>query len=136
MSATIRVRQFQKPLLSLSVLLILCALFHRRCRYAGSICRTHGCLLVGLYRFPDNGVAFDGRRTRASSVANGGDTIPAAPVTMKEPPIEIAEGANKCEIVSCGMGIKETCEITCPADKTPQLRLHPKHRTSMYGVQV
>lgn len=67
--------------------------------------------------------------------AHGGDTIPAAPVTMKEPPIEIAEGANKCEIVSCGMGIKETCEITCPADKTPQLRLHPKHRTSMYGVQ-
>jgi hypothetical protein len=43
-----------------------------------------------------------------------------APVIMKELPAMMAEGSNKCEIVSCGMGIKETCEITCPSDKTPK----------------
>ena len=32
----------------------------------------------------------------------------------------MAEGSNSCEIVSCGMGIKDTCKITCPADKTPK----------------
>ena len=32
----------------------------------------------------------------------------------------LAEGSNSCEIVSCGMGIKQTCQITCPADKTPK----------------
>jgi hypothetical protein len=37
-------------------------------RYAASIWRAHGCLLVALYRFPDNGVASVGRRTRASRV--------------------------------------------------------------------
>lgn len=52
--------------------------------------------------------------------AHAGDSTTAAPVIMKEPPIEIAEGANKCEIVSCGMGLKDTCEITCPSDKTPK----------------
>jgi hypothetical protein len=41
------------------------------------------------------------------------------PVVEKAPPL-IAEGANACEIVSCGMGIKETCKITCPPDKTPK----------------
>lgn len=43
----------------------------------------------------------------------------AAPV---EPslPLLLAEGSNSCEIVSCGMGIKQTCQITCPADKTPK----------------
>jgi hypothetical protein len=35
------------------------------------------------------------------------------------PPL-MAEGANSCEIVSCGMGIKDTCKITCPSDKTPK----------------
>ncbi len=38
----------------------------------------------------------------------------------KEDPLLIAEGSNSCEIVSCGMGIKDTCKITCPADKTPK----------------
>lgn len=32
----------------------------------------------------------------------------------------VVEGSNACEIVSCGMGIKDTCKITCPADKTPK----------------
>lgn len=35
-------------------------------------------------------------------------------------PFLMAEGSNSCEIVSCGMGIKQTCQITCPADKTPK----------------
>jgi len=35
-------------------------------------------------------------------------------------PILLAEGSNSCEIVSCGMGIKDTCKITCPAGKTPK----------------
>lgn len=41
---------------------------------------------------------------------------PAAPSL----PLLFAEGSNSCEIVSCGMGIKQTCQITCPADKTPK----------------
>ena len=43
----------------------------------------------------------------------------ATPVTTKEPP-QVAESPNKCEIVSCGMGIKETCQINCPAGQTPK----------------
>ena len=36
-------------------------------------------------------------------------------------PLLLAEGSNSsCEIVSCGMGIKQTCQITCPAGKTPK----------------
>jgi hypothetical protein len=35
------------------------------------------------------------------------------------PPL-MAEGSNACEIVSCGMGLKDTCKITCPSGKTPK----------------
>ncbi len=42
-----------------------------------------------------------------------------APV-MPSLPLLLAEGSNSCEIVSCGMGIKQTCQITCPAGKTPK----------------
>ncbi len=35
-------------------------------------------------------------------------------------PLLMAEGSNSCEIVSCGMGIKDTCKITCPTDKAPK----------------
>lgn len=42
-----------------------------------------------------------------------------APVAQSLP-LLFAEGSNSCEIVSCGMGIKQTCQITCPADKTPK----------------
>ena len=42
-----------------------------------------------------------------------------APVAQSLP-LLLAEGSNSCEIVSCGMGIKQTCQITCPADKTPK----------------
>lgn len=38
----------------------------------------------------------------------------------KESPLVVAEGSNSCEIVSCGRGLKDTCKITCPADKTPK----------------
>lgn len=38
----------------------------------------------------------------------------------KQPPLVVAEGSNSCEIVSCGRGLKDTCKITCPADKTPK----------------
>jgi hypothetical protein len=38
----------------------------------------------------------------------------------KNAPLLMAEGSNSCEIVSCGMGIKDTCKITCPPDKTPK----------------
>jgi len=38
----------------------------------------------------------------------------------KEPPITVTEGSNSCEIVSCGRGLKDTCKITCPADKMPK----------------
>ncbi len=38
---------------------------------------------------------------------------------QNNPPL-MAEGSNSCEIVSCGMGIKDTCKITCPAGKTPK----------------
>lgn len=43
----------------------------------------------------------------------------STPVATTDPPV-VAEGSNSCEIVSCGMGIKESCKITCPADKTPK----------------
>ena len=52
-------------------------------------------------------------------------------------PLLVAEGPNSCEIVSCGsMGIKQTCQITCPADKTPkvQLRLRAELRSDVYGL--
>lgn len=39
---------------------------------------------------------------------------------MPSLPLLLAEGSNACEIVSCGMGIKQTCQITCPAGKTPK----------------
>jgi hypothetical protein len=51
---------------------------------------------------------------------DAGDGAAPPPVIMKEPPVEMAEGSNKCEIVSCGAGIKDTCKIDCPADKTPK----------------
>jgi len=47
------------------------------------------------------------------------DHSPSA-LQCKEPPLVVAEGSNSCEIVSCGRGLKDTCKITCPADKTPK----------------
>jgi len=44
----------------------------------------------------------------------------SAALQCKEPPLTVAEGSNACEIVSCGRGLKDTCKIACPADKTPK----------------
>jgi hypothetical protein len=57
--------------------------------------------------------------TQSPHNSNGALQQTQAPV---EPslPLLIAEGSNSCEIVSCGMGIKQACQITCPADKTPK----------------
>lgn len=64
----------------------------------------------------------------SSHVTPSGQTPPSrTPVLQQTPapvepslPLLLAEGSNSCEIVSCGMGIKQTCQITCPADKTPK----------------
>lgn len=42
------------------------------------------------------------------------------PVTMNAPPMTVAEASNSCEIVSCGMGIKDSCKVTCPQNQTPK----------------
>ncbi len=48
-------------------------------------------------------------------------TVPQTPAPVEPSlPLLMSEGSNSCEIVSCGMGIKQTCQITCPADKTPK----------------
>ena len=35
-------------------------------------------------------------------------------------PLLMAEGSNSCEIISCGMALKDTCKITCPANQNPK----------------
>ena len=57
--------------------------------------------------------------TQASESASRALQQTQAPVAPSLP-LLFAEGSNSCEIVSCGMGIKQTCQITCPADKTPK----------------
>ncbi|CAI4031982.1 hypothetical protein DNFV4_02405 [Nitrospira tepida] len=49
-----------------------------------------------------------------------GERVIGAKVCAAEPPLLMAEGSNGCEIISCGMGIKQTCKITCPAGQTPK----------------
>ena len=49
-----------------------------------------------------------------------GEQVVGEKVCSTEPPLLMAEGSNGCEIVSCGMGIKQTCKITCPAGQTPK----------------
>ena len=49
-----------------------------------------------------------------------GDRVIGEKVCAAEPPLLMAEGSNGCEIVSSGMGIKQTCKITCPAGQTPK----------------
>lgn len=66
--------------------------------------------------------------SRASSDNTSSDVVPllsqtAGPVhppAWQNIPLLTAEGSNSCEIVSCGMGLKDTCKITCPAEKTPK----------------
>lgn len=49
-----------------------------------------------------------------------GEQVIGEKVCAAEPPLLMAEGSNGCEIISCGMGIKQTCKITCPAGQTPK----------------
>lgn len=49
-----------------------------------------------------------------------GEQVIGEKVCATEPPLLVAEGSNGCEIISCGMGIKQTCKITCPAGQTPK----------------
>jgi hypothetical protein len=49
-----------------------------------------------------------------------GEQVIGEKVCSNEPGLLMAEGSNRCEIVSCGMGIKQTCKITCPAGQTPK----------------
>ena len=79
-------------------------------------------LLAGLtsqIRAEDVGSSNRSSMTQAPATHPGALQQTQAPV---EPglPLLMAEGSNSCEIVSCGMGIKQTCQITCPADKTPK----------------
>ncbi|HQR14864.1 MAG TPA: hypothetical protein PKW52_08290 [Nitrospira sp.] len=79
-------------------------------------------LVAGLtspLRAEDGGASNLSSVTQAPAPRTGALQQTPAPV---EPslPLLLAEGSNSCEIVSCGMGIKQTCQITCPADKTPK----------------
>ncbi|HEU4683811.1 MAG TPA: hypothetical protein VFS39_04845 [Nitrospira sp.] len=77
-------------------------------------------LLLGLGL--SEGPAVAGEPVLAEA-AGPGDFGPRATPTrdsLAEVPPLMAEGSNSCEIVSCGMGLKDTCKITCPADKTPK----------------
>ena len=75
--------------------------------------------LTSPIRAEDGGVSNLSSMTPAPATRPGALQQTQAPV---EPglPLLMAEGSNSCEIVSCGMGIKQTCQITCPADKTPK----------------
>ena len=66
-------------------------------------------------------ISSDGPSLRVGTSANHQAALPQtkAPV-MPSLPLLLAEGSNSCEIVSCGMGIKQTCQITCTAEKTPK----------------
>jgi hypothetical protein len=64
--------------------------------------------------------SLSGEEQQQQAVDVGDGAVPPSVIMMKEPPAVMAEGSNKCEIVSCGMGLKDTCEISCPADKTPK----------------
>ena len=60
------------------------------------------------------------RPLRLPLMDEAGEQVIGEKVCSNEPPLFMAEGSNRCEIVSCGMGIKQTCKITCPAGQTPK----------------
>jgi len=74
---------------------------------SGMAWATEGESNSGLQMTPVPGMAAPKRHVSARGAA-------------QTPPLLLAEGSNSCEIVSCGMGIKQTCQITCPADQTPK----------------
>ena len=88
--------------------------------------RSAGLLLIlALAAFtaplPAEEIVLDGSSTQIPASTTPGEALQQtkAPV-MPSLPLLLAEGSNSCEIVSCGMGNKQTCQITCPADKTPK----------------
>jgi hypothetical protein len=112
---------FRNPLLSSAYLLILEAASHpeRLVMLSSLILRL---LLFFLLLIPAvlSGLSAWAENQVENTVVTEGSGSAPAPVIMKELPAMLAEGSNKCEIVSCGMGLKETCQISCPADKTPK----------------
>ena len=82
-------------------------------------------LILALAGFPAplpaEEIALDGVSAQipASATPSGAFQQTKASI-MPSLPLLLAEGSNSCEIVSCGMGIKQTCQITCPAEKTPK----------------
>jgi hypothetical protein len=92
--------------------------------------RLTGCLAVlmilvlsgvGIAAASAEDMGMDRRSIRETTPATPSDALQQtqAPV-LHSLPLLLAEGSNSCEIVSCGMGIKQTCQITCPAGKTPK----------------
>lgn len=67
-----------------------------------------------------NGSSLFAEDPRGSQSNPAPPTSTRTPVTMKAPPMTVAEASNSCEIVSCGMGIKDSCKVTCPANQTPK----------------
>ena len=66
-------------------------------------------------------IGLDGSSQQILTPAMQHDALQQTPApVMPSLPLLFAEGSNSCEIVSCGMGIKQTCQITCPVGKTPK----------------
>ena len=60
-------------------------------------------------------IGLDGSSQQILTPAMQHDALQQTPASvMPSLPLLFAEGSNSCEIVSCGMGIKQTCQITCP----------------------
>ncbi len=85
---------------------------------------TMGCLAFGLALAQTEASAATAEPSVPFPKITMSETLAATPMISgpqcKANPQLVAEGSNSCEIVSCGMGIKDTCKITCPADKTPK----------------
>ena len=91
-------------------------------RMGGSMVLLLILVLVGLdAAVMAEEIGLDRSLPQIATPATPGDALQQtkAPV-MPSLPLLLAEGSNSCEIVSCGMGIKQTCQITCPAGKTPK----------------
>ncbi len=92
--------------------------------------RLTGCLAVlmilvlsgvGIADASAEDMGMDRRSIRETTAATPSDALQQTQaLILRSLPLLLAEGSNSCEIVSCGMGIKQTCQITCPAGKTPK----------------
>lgn len=92
--------------------------------------RLTGCLAVlmilvlsgvGIAAASAEDMGMDRRSIRETTPATPSDALQQTQASVLHSlPLLLAEGSNSCEIVSCGMGIKQACQITCPAGKTPK----------------